>query len=42
MNLDRLICRHRYERKAIIIDPDEVVEACAKCGTERVRRIAGS
>ncbi|WP_280586835.1 hypothetical protein [Halorubrum sp. Boch-26] len=42
MTLDRLICRHQYERRAVVIDPDEVVESCAKCGKERVRRVAGS
>jgi len=42
MNIDRLICRHQYERRAILIDLDEVVEACTKCGKERVRRASGS
>jgi len=40
--IERAICRHRYERRAVVIDPDEVVEACAKCGKERVRSVTGS
>ncbi|MFW6318204.1 MAG: hypothetical protein ACOC06_07025 [Halorubrum sp.] len=42
MNIDRLICRHQYEDRAIVVDSDEVVESCTKCGKERVRRIPGA
>ncbi|MGM0447039.1 MAG: hypothetical protein ACQERM_02150 [Methanobacteriota archaeon] len=35
--IERLVCRHRYERRAVVIDPDEVVERCPKCGKERIR-----
>jgi hypothetical protein len=41
MPLERLICRHQYERRAVVIDPDEVVESCTKCGKERIRRDTG-
>ncbi|WP_275039930.1 hypothetical protein [Halorubrum saccharovorum] len=40
--IERLVCRHRYERRAVVVDPNEVVERCAKCGKERVRGAAGS
>jgi len=40
--IERLVCRHRYERRAVVIDPDEVVERCAKCGKERIRVTTGS
>ncbi|MFC6890732.1 hypothetical protein [Halorubrum trueperi] len=40
--IERLVCRHQYERRAIIIDPDEVVECCTKCGKERIRGMTGS
>ena len=40
--IERLVCRHRYERRAVVVSPDEVVERCAKCGKERVRGVAGS
>ncbi|MFC6770639.1 hypothetical protein [Halorubrum pallidum] len=42
ITIERVICRHRYERRAIVIDPDEVVESCTKCGKERVRSVTGS
>lgn len=40
--IEHMICRHRYERRAVVIDPDEIVESCTKCGKERVRSVAGS
>jgi hypothetical protein len=40
--LERFICRHRYERRAVVIDPHEVVERCGKCGKERIRGVTGS
>jgi len=39
--IERLVCRHRYERRAVVISPDEVVERCPKCGKERVRAQTG-
>jgi len=41
MPLEHLICRHQYEPRAVVIDPDEVVESCTKCGKERIRRDTG-
>lgn len=40
--IERLVCRHRYERRAVVTNPDEVVERCAECGKERVRSVTAS
>ncbi|WP_275039706.1 hypothetical protein [Halorubrum kocurii] len=41
-SIEHLVCRHRYERRAVVVNPDEVVERCSKCGKERIRGAAGS
>jgi len=40
--IERLLCRHRYERRAVVINPDEVVERCPKCGKERTQGAAAT
>jgi hypothetical protein len=40
--IERIVCRHRYERRAVVVNPDEVVERCPKCGKERIQGVTGS
>lgn len=32
--LERLFCRHDYERRVVYIESDETVRQCRKCGKQ--------